>query len=293
MNVYEIITDRIIKLIEENNALPWRMPWADMRPRNLISKKPYRGVNVFLLGCAPYSSPWWVTYKQAQQLNGYVKRGEKSLPVVFWRWVETQERNDKGLMEVKPIPLLRYFNVFNAVGQCAGLEDKIPDEKRELQNVEPINRSKEIVANMPNPPTIKYKEPRAYYRPSQDLINLPLPELFDQPEEFASALFHEAIHATGSSKRLNRLGVAEKALYGSYDYSKEELIAEMGAAFLCGHCGIENTTIKNSAAYLKGWLEKIKTGDKRLLVHAASAAQRASDYILRQLPSSEEKEEVQ
>jgi antirestriction protein ArdC len=132
---------------------------------------------------------------------------------------------------------------------------------------------------MPKAPVIEHKEQRAYYRPSSDVVNIPMPDLFRSDEEYYSTLFHELTHATGHQSRLNREELSKVSLFGSHDYSKEELVAEMGAAFLCGHCGIEPSVIENQAAYIQGWLKKLQD-NKKWLVYAAANAQRAADFIL-------------
>ena len=132
---------------------------------------------------------------------------------------------------------------------------------------------------MPDRPAVEDKEARAYYRPAIDLVNVPAIRYFESGEEYYSTLFHELAHSTGHAKRLNREGVNEVAAFGTAIYSKEELIAEMSAAYLCASCGIEQKTLNNSAAYIGGWLRKLKD-DKRLVVFAAAAAQKAADFIL-------------
>src|SRR5262245_2295913 len=128
-------------------------------------------------------------------------------------------------------------------------------------------------------PTIVHEEPRAYYAPGRDCVNLPASHLFDHAEHYYATLFHELTHSTGHGSRLARPTVVNHCPFGSADYSQEELVAEMGAAFLCGHCGIENTTIDNSAAYIHSWLTALRH-DSRLLIHAAAQAQQAVDFIL-------------
>jgi antirestriction protein ArdC len=132
---------------------------------------------------------------------------------------------------------------------------------------------------MPNAPSIERKEARAYYQVSGDVVNMPKENLFQSDEEYYSTLFHELIHSTGHESRLNRDEISKTNLCGSHDYSKEELVAEMGAAFLCGRCGIEPSVIENQAAYIQGWLKKLKS-HKKWLIYAAAKAQKATDFIL-------------
>jgi antirestriction protein ArdC len=219
-----------------------------------------------------YESPFWLTFRQALQLGGSVRKGEKSCPVVFWKQTTIA---DKESGEPQKIPLLRYYHVFN-VAQCDGL--KIGTEPVET----PINgiiKPEEIVAHMPQRPVIKHGMTRAFYAPREDYVGLPVRERFERAEGYYATLFHELVHATGHETRLNRATLTEKAGFGSNPYCKEELIAEMGAAFLCGQAEIAERTIDNSAAYLNGWLEQLRS-DRTLIVHAAAQAQKAADFIL-------------
>lgn len=280
--VYDVITDRILEKLEAG-TVPWHKPWkggAAGMPRNLKSKRAYRGINVFLLSCAGYGSPHWLTFRQATQLGGAVRKGEKGFPVVFWKWPDRDKAGDNPGGDDRGKargPILRYYTVFN-VAQCDGIDD--PDAAEPpTRAFSPIAACEQVIADMPDPPKRGSGEARAYYRPSEDLVNLPPAELFDSDEELYSTLFHELVHSTGNSKRLGRPGVTDAVLFGSHAYSKEELVAEMGAAFLCGHTGIDTATLDNSAAYIASWLDKLRN-DKRLVVHAAAAAQKAADHIL-------------
>lgn len=272
-HVYEQITERIITLLVQG-TVPWQKPWKARTglPRNLVSKKPYRGINVFLLLAMSYESPFWLTFRQALQLGGSVRKCEKSCPVVFWKQTTIEDR-ESG--EPQKIPLLRYYHVFN-VAQCDGLKAGTGPV------AEPVNgilKPDEIVAHMPQRPEIKHGMRRAFYSPREDCVGLPVRERFERAEGYYATLFHELVHATGHESRLNRVTLTEKAGFGSNPYCKEELIAEMGAAFLCGQAEIAERTIDNSAAYLKGWLEQLRS-DKTLIVQAAAQAQKAADFIL-------------
>jgi len=282
-DVYQIITDRIVAILE-NGAAPWRKPWtgAGMNdPVNAVSKKVYRGINFFMLAISDYASPYWLTYKQAQDLGGYVRKGEKGTPVIFWKMLETKDEQGNLLSSEdggRKIPLLRYYTVFN-VEQCEGVT--VPEgAKPETFEHDPIEEAEAVQLAMQNRPTVNIMQSgRAFYSPSKDAVTVPLLSQYAKPEEYYSTLFHELVHATGHESRLNREGVAGYAFFGGADYSREELVAEMGAAFLCGHCGIENATLENSAAYLQGWIKALR-GDKKLAVVAAAQAQKAANYIL-------------
>ena len=272
---YERITDRITTLLEQG-TVPWHKPWKAKTgwPRNYVSQKTYRGINVFLLSAMSYESPCWLTFRQASQLGGNVRKGEKSCPVVFWKPMRIE---DKESGEEKKIPLLRIYHVFNAA-QCDGLPDA-PPVTVEVVTVKPA----EIVAQMPQPPVIKHGMVCAYYSPYDDCVGMPARERFESEETFFSTLFHELVHATGHESRLKRTTLAENNGFGSDPYCREELIAEMGAAFLCGHAEIIERTIDSSAAYIHGWLERIRQ-DKTLIVQAAAQAQKAADFILGSSP---------
>lgn len=273
--VYQIVTDEIIKRLQKG-VIPWRQPWKGGEPpKNLISKRPYTGINLWLLSCTKHVSPYWLTFKQAQQAGGKIKKGEKATLIVFWKQVEVEpESKDE---KPKTIPFLRYYKVFN-VEQCTGLDNKIPEIEIN-KNFRPIEACEKTVASMPKKPRIQSQENRAYYNPMQDFVNIPPKEVFEKEEYYYSVLFHELGHSTGHETRLNRKTLKTWAPFGTKEYSKEELVAEMTASFLCGIHKIEWETIENSAAYIQNWLKKLKN-DCRMVIKAAAQAQKASDFIL-------------
>lgn len=275
MKAYNIITERILALLE-SGTVPWHKPWAspEAMPRNLVSKKPYRGINVMLLHCAGYASPYWLSYQQAREKGGHVRRGERGCPVVFWKWLETE---DRATGELRSVPLLRYYTVFN-VAQCDGVS--APATNAPQRPHTPIEAAETIVARMPARPPIDHGHEGASYSPRLDRVAMPQPELFHSAEGYYATLFHELTHATGHASRLHRKEIADTVIrFGSTDYSKEELVAEMGAAFLAGQAGISEPLIENSAAYIDGWLSRLRK-DPKLVVHAAAQAQKAADFIL-------------
>ena len=276
---YERITERIVGLLEQG-TVPWHKPWnvTTGLPRNLVTQKPYRGINPFLLLSMGFESPNWLTFRQAIQLGGTVKKGEKACPVMFWK---PMELTDTESGEVEKIPLLRLYHVFN-VCQCEGLKN-VPDPD-EVNFV--ATEAAEIVAKMPEPPNIKHGKSHAYYSPIHDLVGMPEPKRFDSEDAYHATLFHELVHATGHEKRLKRQSITERNGFGSDPYCKEELIAELGSAFLCGQAGIVERSIDNSAAYLEGWLKQLKQ-DRTLIVYAAAQAQKAADFILGRNQESE------
>src|SRR4051812_37282582 len=276
-SVYQIVTDQIVAALDRG-IVPWRRPWggAQLAPRSATTNHIYRGVNTWLLFISSelngYESPWWVTYKQAQQLGGNVRKGEKASIITFWKeWEREDEAGD-----VAKIPVLRYYSVFNAQ-QCDGLGEKYvsrPDVTTREHS--PIEECERIAAAYPSGPIVEHGGFKAAYQPGLDRIIMPRPEVFENGEAYYSTLFHEMVHSTGHEKRLKRdtLGTQDLETYG-----KEELIAEMGAALLCGVAGIAPETIENNAAYLAAWCKTIKQ-DVKLVIQSAAAAQRAVDHIL-------------
>lgn len=294
-DVYQIITNRIIERLASGKIRTWRAMWrGGESSRNLITKKAYRGINCLLLSSTPYTSPDWLTFNQARELGGRIRKGAKSELVIFWKTFSSQGTESEATSHTdsrsdnRPTrpPVLRYYHLFN-YEQTEGLERYAPEQSDiEPETFTPIERAAHIIKRMPHAPTIRHDAPRAYYSPVKDYVNLPQPEAFYTPEDYYAVAFHELTHATGHQTRLNRAGVAESdalAPFGSPDYSREELVAELGSAFVCAEAGI-TTTLENSAAYLDSWLQALKA-DARLIVTAASAAQAACDFILDRYPA--------
>lgn len=277
MNVYEIITNKIVEKLEAG-FIPWHKPWSGSAsknaPRNLVTGKQYRGINVYLLSMAGYSSPYFATFKQISEKGGSVKKGEQGHMVVYYG---TAELEDRETGDPKVVPFLKYYKVFN-VEQCEGLTVPAIDESAEDKVFSPIEQAESIFEAMPQCPDVRFGGNRAYYSPSLDYVQMPVKESFDTPDAYYNTLFHELAHSTGHSNRLARKGVTEASYFGSHEYSKEELVAEMTASFLSAEAGIE-TTFDNSVAYIQSWLRALKN-DKTMLVRAASMAQKASDFIL-------------
>lgn len=234
-----------------------------------------------------YPRNFFLSLKQANELGGVVKKGEKAHEVVFWKWLE---KEDKETGEKKKVPLLRYYKVFN-ISQCDGIpEDKIP--KIEKRDNPPLEACEEIISQMPKRPRIQLNEQSAYYNRVEDYVNMPKMESFDKSESYYATLFHELVHSTGHGERLNRRELLESKGMRSNDYAIEELTAEMGASYLKSYAGIPIEQLENNAAYINGWLERLKQ-DKRFIVYASTQAQRATDFILDIPARAKEPEEVE
>lgn len=278
--VHSIISDQIIKQLEKG-VIPWRKAWggAANEPKNLISGKEYSGINFFLLSMMNMQSPYFLTFKQAKLCGGNVKKGERGFPIIFFK-VKPKEKNLAGQTVKDGYAMLRYYTVFN-LSQCENIKPEKMPVVNEIGKLEfnPIEEAEKIVSGYMGKPRIVNRENQPSYTPVVDVVNMPLAENFTDREEYYSTLFHEFIHSTGHQKRLNRPELMEKNCYGSIDYSKEELVAEMGAAFLCSKAGIDNT-LENSAAYIQGFLRKLKSqNNQKWIVEAGSKAQKAVNYI--------------
>ncbi|GFO56722.1 hypothetical protein GMSM_37290 [Geomonas sp. Red276] len=290
MDIYQTVTDRILQLLEAGTC-PWRKSWSGGSgiARNLVSKKPYRGINPFLLAASPYSSPYWLTYRQAVSLGGHVKRGEKSSMVVFWKMLDKKTADQEAEETTKhgKIPMLKFYNVFS-VEQCEGLS--VPPEPEEVVNeFTPIEKAAQVPKGYRGAPTIRHGGNRAFYRPADDIVQMPHPHTFDQSESYFSVLYHELGHSTGAAHRLARKEVVDLNGFDLHDRQVEELVAEFTASYLCAHAGISPQTIDLSAAYIDSWMKVLRSKEnKKMLVIAAARAQAATDHILGKQFGSEE-----
>lgn len=288
MDVYQIVTEKIISILERG-TVPWRKCWqaGSGMPRNLVSKKEYRGVNTLLLGCQNYGSPYWLTYRQAtEHFNGHVRKGEKSSVCVFWKMLDNNSEDDSSPSKSK-IPMLRYYNVFN-LEQCEGVAAP-PTPEETVNPFTPIERAEQIVSGYRDCPSIQYGGNRAFYRPAEDKVQMPCQHTFDSSELFYQVLYHELGHSSGAKHRLARKEVLEVNNFGSEPYASEELVADLCSSFLCAHAGISNETIEQSASYIDGWLSVLRK-DKRMVVMASAQAQKAADWILGRHHHEEESE---
>lgn len=277
-NVYEMVTERIIEELEKGR-IPWQKPWTGVRSGayNRTSKKPYSLLNQMLLGKAGE----WASFKQWTELGGHIRKGEKSSFVTFWKVQEIEEIKEDGTKEIKQIPLLRYYNVFH-ISQVEGVE---PLEMETLNTTEPIETAEKVFKDYVTREGIRVEQTasnKAYYSPTFDLIHLPLIEQFTRAEEYYSTAFHEATHSTMKESRCNRQEDRKGKLvaFGSEEYSKEELVAEIGSANILNLLGIETDhSFQNSTAYIQSWIKALRN-DVKMIVSASSKAEKATKYIL-------------
>ncbi|MCY9763519.1 zincin-like metallopeptidase domain-containing protein [Paenibacillus alvei] len=269
--VYEIITEEIIKKLELGVA-PWRKPWKP--GYEAISWKTgnqYRGINTLLT--EPGGE--YATWKQITEAGGRIKPGEAKNSTMIVYYGEGKEKNNDG-DEEKKYRFLKYYRVYNVTTQVEGLELRrdYPDENAE-SNLERIEAAEKLVADFMDKPDIVYKSGGAVYNSNFDRVTVPPLSDYEVAEEYYCTLFHELVHSTGHEDRLNRKFGKR---FADVPYSKEELVAEIGAAMLCGVAGIEQKIIDNSVAYLDSWIKVLKK-DSKLIVTASSEAQKAADYI--------------
>jgi antirestriction protein ArdC len=216
-------------------------------PRHRLSGRPSRGINVWLTASAGFASPDWLTVNQAHALGGSLQKSATGTPVVLWTWDDAERDGDAT--EARRVPLVRSYTVFN-VEHTTGIDLPVDSDRPTFQ---PIARGETLVANMPQRPRIQPGATRACDRPSVDVIDMPHPTCFDAPEAYYSTLFHELTHSTGHASRVHRITLTDRGPFGSTNDSKEALVAEMGAAFLCGICGLENRTVDHSTADIASW----------------------------------------
>ena len=278
-DIYELITARFIEQLKKG-TVPWQKPW--MGVQNIVSKKPYRGINALILGGSDFQSPYWLTFKQAHDLGGTVKKGEQATPVIYYKLFE--KRDDQGNLVLgsngRPtrIPFIRWSNAFN-LDQTEGIAPPAQTEAVDQNPLHPLEKAAKIVEEAKVCP-IYHTGFAAVYSPGEDVIRMPAQKTFRTPESYYQTIFHEMTHSTGHASRLDREGVTLPIKFGSERYSKEELIAELGASFLSNEAGILNQVqFDNSAAYLGSWIEKFQN-DPKMIFAASSQAQRSTDFIL-------------
>ena len=274
-DIYQTITDRIIEQLK-NGHIPWIRTWKGVNTGafNRVSKQPYSLLNQMLLK----HNGEYASFKQWTELGGHIRKGEKSEIVVYWNIIDKEVTNKDGEKEVKHIPLLKYYNVFH-ISQVDGVE---PLEKP-LSDIQPIESAEKVINDYVNREGINYRETvsnKAYYSPLMDAVVVPSKKQYTNINDFYATAFHELTHSTGHNTRLARISTTNIAAFGSHEYSKEELIAEIGSASLLNLLGLETSkTFRNTAAYIQSWLQVLKN-DNRFIVSAASKAEKAVNFIL-------------
>jgi antirestriction protein ArdC len=279
-DIFADITKRIIVCMEQG-VVPWKKPWSVHPHINMASMKEYQGVNQFILNCTPFSSPVWLSWQQAADLGGEVKKGAKAMPIIFWKKYE-QERTKRDRSGTYRYVLKR-SGVFN-IEQCGGIHaPDLPGLK--IYEHDPIDSAESVILSMPNRPTVTVGGQGAYYLPCADTVNVPEKGKFVSAPAYYSTFFHELGHSTGHKSRLSRNMYSVSR--HSATYSKEELIAELTSSFLCGKCRIEQETLKNSAAYINGWIKYLKDHQSAFF-DACIKAQQAARYILGEKPKDKD-----
>ena len=290
-SAYDRVNSAILAAIDKG-IVPWRMPWATYQQQNATTGRRYRGINTLVLALSAedqgFTDHRWMTYKQAQQIGARVRKDSVSTPIVFgkpatWSKTETDEQGNET-EQTRAGFIWRVYHVFN-VEQCEGITfEPLPD-----RNVEEIPSAAAIWDGYKTRPSVFHGGDRAFYRPLLDEIHMPKREDFLDDVSYYATLLHEGAHSTGHKSRLGRLAsVDDLPPFGSENYAREELVAEMTAAFLLGVANLDQPAIiDNQAAYLAGWKQKI-TNDPRMLITAAAQAQKAADYILGVAPPSGE-----
>ena len=295
MDIFAAVTDRIIAELE-SGIIPWNRPWSGVSEGAIrrSNGKPYSLINQLLLG----KPGEYLTFKQCKDEGGKVKKGAKSKMVVFWKVLHREKkdangnviRGENGLPVDDPIPMLRYYNVFH-IDDCEGIQPKYAAEHLPA-TASPVERAEEIIAEYSSRAKLtigRSKQNQAFYSPSRHLVSLPLMAQFEDTAGYYETAFHELTHSTGHKSLLNRFSENDgAAAFGSESYSKEELVAEIGACGILHELGLETTkSFRNNAAYIQSWLSALKN-DKRLIVSAAGRAEKAIRLILGEREDTEE-----
>lgn len=273
-SIHETVTAKIVAALEAG-AAPWQKQWKGGVSRPLRSTgERYQGINVLILWCAAmergYTSPYWFTFKQAQALKGCVRKGEKGTHVVYYATFTKEKTNDAGDTVESKIPFLKTYGVFNAE-QIDGLPAKYATpEETTTTPFERIENAREFFHNVGA--DVRTGGVSAFYSPSGDFIQMPEQERFIDATAYESVMAHETIHWTGHASRENRLD--KMARFGSEAYAFEELVAELGSAFLCADLQIENEPRPDHASYIASWV-KVLRNDHKAIFNAASLASAA------------------
>ena len=273
----------------QSGIIPWKKTWTTAYPKNFVSGLEYKGINILLLGLQDFESNYWLTFKQTKDLNGSIKSGEHASLVVFYKPVVYIKDNELDEATADVSFLLRYYYVFN-IAQC-NLPDEVLKRKNIMQTNPKIMEAEDVIKKYRNPPEVCINNtiscPR--YIPKLDKIEIMSINNFKTSDDYYASLFHEYGHSTGNRNRLNRKSITDSIHFGSADYSREELVAELFSAFICNLTGI-TLTLNNSVSYIQNWLNVLKN-DNRFIVIAASQASKAVDYVLGNISSPNSKED--
>jgi len=279
LDIAQTITDRIISELEKG-ATPWVKPWKRLKgmpgagmPYNPLSGTVFRGINHFWLSMmqGAYSTPYWVTLKQANKANARIKKDEKGTPIVFWNVHRKESKGINGETVTSAYAFIKHFYVYN-IDQCEGLViPKAPETPTEDCDANPAVMA--LVDRLDLKGGLIHAGDSAFFAPSRDCITMPPMAAFNSAANYHATLLHECVHATGHDSRLKRLTPAR---FGSEEYAYEELVAELGAAMLCAHAGIDGDL--RHAAYIESWLKALRN-DKKFILSAAGKAQNAMDWL--------------
>jgi antirestriction protein ArdC len=276
-DIYAKVTNLILNQLRQG-VIPWRKSWKTFYPQNFVSKNGYQGINFILLSMLDFASPFFLTFNQAKKLGGNVLKGSTGQPIVFWKIINGFKEDANGDIKNSHAPFIKNSTVFNLT-QTDLYKEEEPQQLEVRPNAEELLNSLSFI------PEIKHGKNRAYYSPTLDFISVPPQKDFDGVDEYYSTLFHEVIHSTGHASRKDRFKPDQYK--GDENYSFEELVAEIGSAFLCSMCGIDNT-LQNSASYIKGWLSHLQDNQK-LIIKASTQAKNAVNFLLNK--TEEKKEE--
>lgn len=295
--IYKNVTEKLIKTIETNKILPWQLPWDKIdlgNQKNYRTMREYNGVNAFITSYMQavngYSAPYWLTAKEIEAKKGKLKPNQEGTAIIFFKVIESDDQDEKldddGNIIINKIGIVKDYTIYN-LDQTEGIEFEVPELPNKHNHKEKLSNVINFVDKLKHIPRITNTDPnKAYYSVTDDFINMPKMSSFKKLQDYYSTLFHEITHSTGHRKRLDRFNNISLAagetdlnrLSKDHKYAQEELVAEMGASFLCAKVGILSHTQDNSAAYLKHWLTAIKARPN-MLISAAKYAEEAAKYV--------------
>ena len=268
--VPEVITSKFITKVEETGRLPWTRPW-ELKPNcNYLSKREYTGVNRWMTALSEYGCPYWISFKKMSERGGFLKEDQHGTAIIYLGSGNKTVNED----DQKTYRFLRYYTVFNLEQTTLPIPEEELSKEKIVDVMSIFNKSKL--------PTIKHGKDQACYSPDRDVIHMPYHNTFRSDESYYSTLFHELIHSTGHTQRLDRQDIFGAENMKRENYAFEELVAEIGCALLCYHTGNFTEDVEqNSIAYLQGWRSRLNNNDNWLM-SAASKAEKAVNYLLKE-----------